>query len=215
MPTWTRFISADSVVNKNSYWYCNNGPVNMCDYAGKEPYQLFDRLFDLLEDFERLYNNLSDEYGSWIMQDRETGKYCYRTPTKSNKSLDGLNGAAHTLENIEFLTQEEFCEYEPIATVHTHGSFNGDIGVFLPSPEDAKSTYELNSTGNIIYVITPDRSIYKLHVPQKTTGLYMIDVMMEPIVTSYALDHPPVGGYSYIDYSDFLHNYFSELYNVE
>ena len=98
-PEVGRFISADSQLNTslgilglNLLSYCLNSPVNMVDYGGNKPGDLFDTMDEAARDFAEYINAKS------IEDNREYSSYIYakvvtetRTVTYANPNILGYN----------------------------------------------------------------------------------------------------------------------------
>ena len=92
-PSVGRFINADSQLNTslgilglNQFSYCLNSPVNMVDYGGNKPGDLFDTMDEAARDFAEYINEKSIsvdcEYGSFIYKKTvwETQTITYYNP---------------------------------------------------------------------------------------------------------------------------------------
>ncbi len=98
-PKLGRFINADSQINTslgflgfNQFSYCLNTPVNMVDYGGDKPGDLFDTMDEAARDFAEYISETS------IKVDREYASYIYtktvwetKTVTYYNPNLFGNN----------------------------------------------------------------------------------------------------------------------------
>ena len=98
-PEISRWINADSQLNTslgvlglNQFSYCLNNPVNMVDYGGNKPGDLFDTMDEAARDFAEYINETSIEV------DREYASYIYtktvwetKTVTYYNPNLFGNN----------------------------------------------------------------------------------------------------------------------------
>ena len=98
-PETCRFINADSQLNTslgvlgcNMFAYCLNNPVNMADYSGNKPGDLFDTMDEAARDFAEYINEksieLDREYGSFIYSKTVTET---RTTTYINPNIFGSN----------------------------------------------------------------------------------------------------------------------------
>jgi len=103
-PDLKRWISADSQINTSQgllgldiFSYCFNNPINMKDYTGNKPGDIFSSIEEAARDFALCYNGLSIsdnvEYGTVIYSLRvlET-RYRYEEVTRSFINYSAIRG---------------------------------------------------------------------------------------------------------------------------
>ena len=177
-PAIGRFINADSQLNTslgilgiNQYSYCLNNPVNMVDFTGNKPGDLFDTMDEAAKDFAEYIN------GTSIAENREYASYIYTVSIEETTyytksfSVFGINVSITFISKVKVQTYYSYSEPlkggkdnvifpmiayafvpDKVAVLHTHGSYLPDYD----NDKFSKADKWVSRFYNVpIYVATP------------------------------------------------------------
>ena len=204
-PEVGRFINEDSLLNNslgilgnNLFAYCFNNPVNMQDYDGNSPGQLFLSADDAAYDFAWYINEKSIknnvEYGTYIYSFRyqlvsteitseyiktKNGGYFKRT---SRVVVTYITLYSYkepekgTLEDVTYYWNwfDNFEYGKPVASIHTHAAYSSEHYNDVFSDQDLKCGMEVQ------YLVTPLGTVRQFNPINGMITVLFDDVPYDP-----------------------------------